>query len=156
TGSNGFNSSNEDITGLDAGTYNVVITDINGCSVTQDFIVDQNVAVIVITPTVSNPGCAGGTGDIDISVTGGTAPYTYAWSNGANTEDQTGLAGGTYTVTVTDATGCSASLDITINQPAALVLSETHTNVLCNGGSTGTVTISATGGAAPYTGTGIF
>ena len=94
--------------------------------------------------------CNGGsTGTATITATGGTAPYT-------GTGTFTGLAAGTTSYTVTDANGCTSVVSVTITEPAVLVAAGTHTNVLCNGGSTGTATITATGGTAPYTGTGTF
>jgi hypothetical protein len=89
----------------------------------------------------------GGSSTVTVSATGGTAPYT-------GTGDFTEVAG-TYTYTVTDANGCTATTTITITEPAELVASSSATAILCNGGSS-TVTVSATGGTAPYTGTGDF
>jgi hypothetical protein len=69
------------------------------------------------------------TGSIDLTVAGGTAPFTYAWSNGATTQDLTNIPAGTYNVTVTDAGGCTQTLNgIVITEPAAIVLTETHVN----------------------------
>ncbi|NDE60515.1 MAG: hypothetical protein EB010_14090, partial [Acidimicrobiia bacterium] len=91
------------------------------------------------------------TGSVNLTVTGGTAPYTYAWSNNTTQEDPTNLAAGTYTVTVTDANGCTAQTSVTITQPqAGLTLSTTQVNVGCFGNSTGSVNLTATGGTAPY------
>ncbi|HSU27204.1 MAG TPA: T9SS type B sorting domain-containing protein, partial [Chitinophagaceae bacterium] len=104
------------------------------------------------TFTQVNVLCFGGSnGSIDLSVTGGTAPYTYLWSNTATTQDLTGLIAGTYSVTVTDAVGCTTSVTVTITQPALLVASETHSNVICHGGSTGSIDLTPSGGVGPYT-----
>lgn len=68
-----------------------------------------------VVSSVTNPTCPGATnGAIDITVTGGTAPYTYLWNNGATTQDRTGLGAGTYTVTVTDGTGTTRSVSATL------------------------------------------
>src|SRR6185295_229727 len=76
--------------------------------------------------------------------TGGTAPYTI-------TPAQTNLAAGSYTFTITDANGCSITIPVTINQPAPITATTAITNVACNGGATGSVVITPTGGTAPYT-----
>ena len=88
------------------------------------------------TTTSTNVSCNSGTnGTIDLTVTGGTTPYTYLWNGGATTQDRTGLSAGNYSVTVTDANGYTTTASVTITQPAVLAASATSTNVNCNGGS---------------------
>ena len=114
--------------------------------------------------TITNVACRGGsTGAIDLAVSGGTGPYTYAWtgtgipSGQASQQDLSNLPAGTYNVTVTDAKGCTTTAAGIIGQPASVVLAAgTHTDVLCRGGSTGTATVTASGGTGPYSGTGTF
>ena len=84
------------------------------------------------------------TGTVSITPAGGTGPYTIA-------PVQVGLSAGLHTFTVTDANNCSISVPITITQPAALTATFTQTNILCNGGTTGTVSITPAGGTGPYT-----
>ncbi|NDF71331.1 MAG: adhesin, partial [Betaproteobacteria bacterium] len=92
------------------------------------------------------------TGSINLTVTGGTPVYTYAWSNNTTQEDPQNLAAGTYTVTVTDANGCTAQTSVTITQPqAGLALSTTQVNVLCSGNNTGSINLTVTGGTPVYT-----
>ncbi|OFY64374.1 MAG: hypothetical protein A3H98_03880 [Bacteroidetes bacterium RIFCSPLOWO2_02_FULL_36_8] len=115
------------------------------------------VSVCCTPPTISlvsktNVTCPGGTnGAIDISVSGGTAPYTYAWSNGGSTQDLTSLAAGNYTVTVTETGGCTATYTNSITAPAAWSVTNTTTNVLCPCASTGAVNITVSGATSPYT-----
>ncbi|MDA8629672.1 hypothetical protein N9M15_05595, partial [Bacteroidia bacterium] len=107
--------------------------------------------------SVTNVSCNGGTdGSADITVTGGTSPYTYAWSGpssySSTSEDISSLSAGTYSVTVTDANSCTSSnTNVVVTEPTALTLSNgSQTNVDCNGNSTGSVTVSAAGGTSPY------
>ncbi len=106
---------------------------------------------------VSDVSCKGGNnGGIDLSVGDGKSPFLYAWSNGASTEDITGLTAGSYSVTVTDANKCSQTIAVKVAEPAtALTASSTAGTISCYGGTT-MVTVDAMGGTAPYTGTGEF
>ncbi len=145
------NATTQDISGLVAGTYTVTVTDANGCTKTTSATVTQPPA-IALSSVVSNVLCNGAsTGAIDLTVSGGVAPYSYAWTNGATTQDISGLVAGTYTVTVTDANGCTKTTSATVTQPPALALSTTITNVLCNGASTGAVDLTVSGGTPGYT-----
>jgi hypothetical protein len=143
----------QDITGLIAGTYNVTITDFNGCTTTASATITQPSAALASSTTQANVLCFGNaTGSLDLSVTGGTSPYTYVWSNGATTQDITGLIAGTYNVTITDFNGCTTTASATITQPsAALASSTTQVNVLCFGNATGSIDLTVTGGTSPYT-----
>ncbi|MBK8845750.1 MAG: SprB repeat-containing protein [Bacteroidetes bacterium] len=138
-------------TGLSAGTYTATVTDANGCIATCSYTVTEP-AILAATCSGVNVSCNGGSdGSASIAETGGTSPYTYAWSNGATGANATGLAAGTYTATVTDANGCTATCSYTVTEPAALPANCSGTNVSCNGGSDGSASVSATGGTAPYT-----
>ena len=145
----------EDRTNLVAGTYSVTITDANGCTgVVSGITVTQPAAAVSGTTVVTNIACFGGnTGAINLTPTGGTGPYTYNWSSGPTTEDRTNLVAGTYSVTITDANGCTGVVSgITVTQPAAAVSGTVVvTNVACNGGNTGAINLTPTGGVGPYT-----
>jgi gliding motility-associated-like protein len=90
-------------------------------------------------------------GVIDLSVSNGLAPYSYEWSNNADTEDLSGLAPGTYNVTVTDANGCLMEGSTSISQPDPLAVTSELTHVLCNSGDNGAIDLNVTGGVEPYT-----
>ena len=125
------NTTLEDPAGLAAGTYTVTVTDANGCTATTTVTITQP-SVLTSSYTQVNVGCFGNnTGSIDLTVNGGVAPYIYAWSNQAITQDLNNIPSGVYTVTATDANGCATTQTVTITQPAAaLALTTTQVNVL--------------------------
>ena len=146
---NSYNNS-QDRNNLYAGTYSLNITDAQGCTSSTTAILSQP-TMLTIANVKTNVSCNGGTnGAIDITVSGGTAPYTYQWSNTETTEDITGLVAGTYTVTVTDANNCTKTAAFNVSQPSILSLSKYITNVSCFGGSNGKINLSVTGGVSPY------
>lgn len=154
--SNGATTAN--ISNLCAGAYTGTVTDNNGCLFVSPPITISAGGTLALSgvPAVSNASCAGACdGSITgVAVTGGTAPYTYLWSNGATTANVTGLCAGSYDLTITDAGGCTYSLPtaIAITEPAQLTIpTPTATNITCNGLSNGSITVAPTGGTAPYT-----
>ncbi|MFM2266955.1 MAG: hypothetical protein RL757_396, partial [Bacteroidota bacterium] len=159
TGTNAFTSSSQNISNLSAGNYTVTVRDANGCTVSSTAIsVSQPASLPNIgSPTVTNLTCGGTTGSIVIAPSGGTAPYTFAWTGPnsftASTQNISNLSAGDYTVVVRDANGCSmTSGAITVTQPASAVSigSTSVTNISCFGGNTGAVNVTITGGVAPY------
>ena len=137
---------------LGAGVYTVSIIDASTCISIANITITQPPAM-QLTFTTTNITCYGSNnGSIDLTVSGGAAPYTYEWSNGFTTEDISGLSQGTYLVTVTDANGCKYDSSATITQPdSALTTSVQVTNVLCNGGATGAIDLTVSGGTSPFT-----
>ncbi len=141
----------EDISGLSSGLYTVTASDVNSCNNTMSFTINQP-GDIVPTAIRTHVTCNGGTnGNINLSVAGGTTPYTYSWVTGATTQDITGLSSGSYNITISDQAGGSKVTSYSINQPSALNLSRTITNTSCFGGSDGSIDLSVTGGNDPYT-----
>lgn len=143
----------EDRTGLNPGTYSVTITDAKGCSTSASATITQPVSVLSATSSITHIACfSGTTGAIDLIPTGGTAPYSFSWNDGATTEDRTGLATGTYSVTITDTNACSISVSATVTQATSTISTTTDiTNVSCFGGSNGEIDLTPTGGILPYT-----
>jgi len=140
----------EDISGLSPGSYTLTVTDDVGCTFTPPTVVIGEPAPITITETHQNVSCDGlEDGSINISVSGGTAPYTYLWSNGATTEDVSGLAAGFYLVTVTDDNSCFASLPITIVDGSSLNVTYISGTASC-GDSNGSIDLTVAGGSGNY------
>jgi gliding motility-associated-like protein len=143
----------EDISSLVSGTYNVITTDANSCQQTTNVIITQPATPLSVTEIHQDIICFGGNnGSIDLTVTGGTAPYLYTWSNGLNAQDLANLVAGNYTVNVQDANGCSQLLTISIDQPAAqTTLSANIDKVECFGNASGSIDLTVVGGTSPYT-----
>jgi hypothetical protein len=137
-------------TGLPAGTYQVTVTDSQGCIVVESITIVEP-AALELTIDSDDVLCFGeSTGSATANVSGGTPDYTYLWSDGQTTQIATGLAAGTYEVTVTDANGCEITESITITQPEEILLSTATTDANCSDSDDGTATVTATGGTAPY------
>lgn len=139
------------VSNLGAGNYTVTVSDVNGCTGTA--------VATVGTPngpstsaSQTNVSCASGTnGAVNLTVTGGTFPITFIWSNGAQTEDLSGVAAGSYTVTVNDANNCSFVSTATVTEPTALSFTGSVTNASTSGSSDGSITLNITGGTPGYT-----
>lgn len=140
---------------LTAGTYSYVVTDNGGTEIGSGDVQLTDPEEIMISAEITQIN-QGNDGAIDVTVTGGTGAYMYNWSTGTDTEDLNNLGTGTYTLTVTDANGCSVSEDFTIGMGEFNVVIETTTDygefdVSCNGESDATLRARASFGAAPYT-----
>ena len=138
-------------TSLCAGSYSVVVTDQNGCADSTSFTVSDNQISTTISSTdvTCNGECDG---TATVQATGTDGPFTYSWSpSGGSNPTATDLCAGTYTVTVTDQTGCSVQETVTIQEPGPITISMAVTDVTCNGGSDGAIDLTVNGGAPPYT-----
>lgn len=135
---------------LYANTYTVVVTDANSCTAQKSVTVAQP-ATYVANETHTNFACTDKPGSIDITVAGGTSPYYYTWNDNSYSEDRSNLAGGTYTVTITDYNSCTTTQTVTIQTLPPLTLSVTPTNVTCYGAYDGTINTTVSGGSTPYT-----
>jgi hypothetical protein len=148
TWSNGLTT--QDLTGLAPGTYTLIVKDSSNCSVQKSYVVG-NSASIAIAVAATQPACTQSNGSINITVTGGAQPYTFAWSNGMTTEDLQNLAPGSYKVIVTDANGCKAELIYTLRENNTLRLNAVVKQTSCLDDASGGVDLIVTGGTAPYT-----
>ena len=138
----------EDLNGVSAGNYTVIITDANSCSANSSGDVTEPAASLSATAVATSIPCPGGsTGTIDLTVSGGTAPFTYLWSNGAVTEDLINIAAGVYNADITDAGGCTTTAGITI---AELSGTADVSDISCNGADDGSIDLTVSEGLAPY------
>lgn len=117
TGPNSFSSTEFNISGLSAGTYSMTINDEGNHSTNGEFTINEP-DPIAVEVAISNATSASSDGSIDITVTGGTPPYSFAWSNGSTDEDPRNLAKGDYTVTITDSNGCEFTATYTVGTTA--------------------------------------
>lgn len=132
------------ITVATSGPQSVTVIDSNGCEVVKDFVVAITTPVS-ISGTIENETCSQCNGTVQTEITASPG-YSFEWNNGANTEDLSNLCPGTYTMTVTDINNCSYVHSFTIVASPEISVSVTSENVLCHGDSTGSVSISLTGG----------
>ena len=139
--------STEDLTNIPAGIYTVIVTDDEFCQDTLSVTVNQS-SLIQINSSMTPVSCFNiDDGFIDLTVSGGTPPYTYLWSNGDTLQDIDTLTAGTYFVTVTDSLGCTQTSSIDVTQPAAsLNYSDSIVDVTCYGLSNGQVFLNPFGG----------
>ncbi|MBI5218023.1 MAG: gliding motility-associated C-terminal domain-containing protein [Bacteroidia bacterium] len=135
---------------IPAAVYFVTVTDNHGCSI--DTLISLTTSPFVsATFVITNVSCYGGSnGSITAIMTGGTAPFTYLWSNGQTTNTISGLPADTLSLVITDSHGCIFSDTVIVGQPPVLLLTLITTDVKCFGG-TGTIATSVTGGSHPYT-----
>lgn len=147
-------------TGLTGGTWEVTITDSDGCSETFQYILNSPLGLTATFNSNNNTCASSCDGSIVVVPSGGTAPYTYQWLDGSGTaipgetaDNIQNLCSGNYNVEITDATGCIFTFTnpITISQPVAITAPINSTDVVCNGACDGFADVSVSGGVAPYT-----
>ncbi len=140
------------ITGIPSGTYRVTVTDGDGCNAVISNISVNSTTAFSINPVVSNAVCTATNGSVQLSTTGGTAPYTYTVGTTSNTTGAFGsLTAGNYSVTIRDNAGCQSAATFTVGQTnSTLNVAATPTNAAC-GLTNGQIQLSTTGGTAPYT-----
>ncbi|MBI2270634.1 MAG: SprB repeat-containing protein [Bacteroidetes bacterium] len=149
--SNGATTSNISPCPSSTTSYTITITDSGGNTSTSMAVVTVNPA-ITASALPTNTTCSGGTnGSAQINPGSGTSPYTYNWNNGQTTQTITGLSAGSYSVTVTDAKGCTAVNIVTVISPPAITGLFTKGTANCNScGCKEWIMVTATGGTSPY------
>lgn len=139
-------------TGLTAATYTCTISDGNSCTTTATVTVPNANSPALSIISTTDVSCFGGNdGEATASSTGGTTPYTYLWSNADADSIGSNLIAGSYTVTVTDANGCTSSATVTITEPPQLTATASGTDLLCNADNSGTTAVIGNGGTGTYT-----
>ncbi len=137
-------------TGLPAGTYSLTVTDALACTAVQQAEIAQPLPLI-LSAVPQHIACVGNaTGSIDLTVTGGVQPYRYTWSHGDTREDPDRLGPGQYTVTLSDANDCTATLSSTILQTNPIEAAISMVPAACFGTATGGASAQITGGTPPY------
>ena len=147
----------ESITTICSGNYNVIVTDANGCTISDSSTITQPTEILINTDSITEVSVYGGNdGEIYITASGGMSNYSYSWSgpNGyvSNSEDITGISSGNYWITVSDSTSCWVSDSIFVDQPSSLTITlDTIVNLLCFEECNGQIMITADGGDSVYT-----
>ncbi len=132
---------------LPGGDYSVTVTDSAGC------VKSASGHVLELSPlavSVQVTGACSGNASASVLTTGGRGPYTYKWSNGALSQNLTGLTTGIYTVTVADVNNCLKTATINVSDVNALTLTTAAVNTFCSGVNNGIATVNVLNGLVPY------
>ncbi|SNS07778.1 gliding motility-associated C-terminal domain-containing protein [Belliella buryatensis] len=143
----------KDISGLSAGNYQVLIEDAAGCSLSKSFEIKAATAMELEAVKITDITCAGDdNGTIELGITGGQAPFTYEWSNGAKTAKITNLKAGSYSVKVNDAVGCSVNgvFEVKAGEEAVGLKLVGVEQITCHGSEDGAIEVEIVGGVAPF------
>ena len=145
----------EDLIALDTGIYTVVATDSDGCTITEQYTITQPLPMELASVLVIDSCFQEGAGEIDITVTQGTAPYVYSWTSllpsftPTSDEDIANLLAGTYSLTIVDGNGCQKDTSFIMTELPQIIADVTVTNANCLF-SNGSAVSNASGGTAPY------
>jgi gliding motility-associated-like protein len=147
-GTGGFVSNDFSISNLPAGTYTYAVTDANGCSAGDAYVLIDGPA-LQVEAIIVNPQCDAADGSISITVSGGLEPYVITWSNGSTGESVANLNAGTYSATVIDFNGCEQVETFIVESTNSLTLNPVLSQPACYGESTGTIDIVVIQGEQP-------
>lgn len=144
-------SDEQNLTDVGAGTYTATVTDQLGCTAAATATVTEPPQIGWQTDIIDNISCSGAADGSAVALpNGGVPPFTYLWSNGATTQIAGNFGPGLHTVTLTDANGCSEVGSVTFNQPAPINITGLPVGALCNGSSSGSISLSVSGGTPGY------
>ena len=138
-------------TALPAGDYTVIVTDAQGCTGQESITIGEPAAIQITATSVAAVCFGSATGGINLALQGGTAPFTFAWSSGEVVQNIIQKAAGNYTATVTDANGCTATVQETVGQATEIQWISTAKPVLCKNGNSGGIDLTISGGTPGYT-----
>ncbi|MBL4577286.1 MAG: gliding motility-associated C-terminal domain-containing protein, partial [Flavobacteriales bacterium] len=137
--------------GLWGGTFTITVIDANGCISGAAVTINEPTAVASAIISTNDASCFGiCNGSAAVMAGGGTAPYTYSWTNGQTTTSASGLCAGPSNVNITDGNGCGTSSPVNINEPPPLVVNDSIINVTCSGDADGAIYLNVTGGSPFY------
>lgn len=142
-------STNQNLSNLSSGIYSVTVADSLGCTAKKSYML-SNSTLLSASVTLKHPSCTQVNGGIDITPSGGLAPYTFLWNNGATTEDIQNVGVGNYSVTIKDAAGCSSEKRYTLRLNSTLFLNSIINPVSCLGDNSGAIDLSILGGVPPF------
>jgi gliding motility-associated-like protein len=139
----------EDLVFIPPGIYTVNVTDFHGCTASASATLIEPSSISINTVEANISCYNGDNGSIDLTIEGGIAPYSYAWSNGETTQDVVGLAAGTYVVNVTDNNGCVINYGTNLIQPDSVTIEAIIHDATCNA-ENGFIEVEVLGGTEPY------
>lgn len=148
TGPNGFTADTFDLDSLLAGTYNYIVSDINGCEFIGSYTFTEP-QPITVSAQITDANCITPTGIIDLTVSGGTGPYDYTWSNDDTGQDLVNVLPGTYSVEIEDANGCTFNESFTVGSFSSLDITVLITNLSCFEDTTGAIDLIVNVGTPP-------
>ena len=145
-------STGSSLTGLCAGTYDVTVTDANGCTITDQAIIVDPSPIVIDTVFVTEPTCGSANGSLEALASGGTGTFTYVWNTVDTINPLTNVSAGLYLLEVIDGNGCVVSTTVPVSDvnPNNLAVSVSTTDASCDGSCTGTALATVTGGTGPF------
>jgi len=148
-GPNGFASTNQNLTAIAAGTYNLIVTDANACVKNLSVIITQSTEIIIAYTTTPITCYGDNNASLSVTLSGGNPPYQFQWSNLSTSLSQTNLSAGNYIITVTDNVGCIKTETIVIPEAPIFTVNPIVSQITCNGANNGSINLNLTGGIAP-------
>ncbi len=145
------NPTSSSLTNLPIGVYNITLTNSNDCEISATYELFEPSPLTLDDKLLTNPICNNDqSGSISLSISGGTLPYQYNWSNGVQSQDLLNVNGGTFQVTISDANNCSVTENLTLSSPSAVMGTIETDSIICFGDRNGRIDIFPSGGLPPY------